>query len=71
MNLKVLGDSIGAIFLVIFLCLVMMVSVNSCSASIWNDGFCSKCETRYELQAASNGLKYYACPSCGQEVARY
>lgn len=26
---------------------------------------------RQELRGASKGLKYYACPECGQEVERY
>lgn len=38
----------------------------------WNEGICPKCEVRYELRAAGRyGLKYYACPECGQEVERY
>lgn len=56
------------IFALVFL---MMFGFNSCSASTWNDGICPECEVRYELRGASRGLKYYACPECGQEVERY
>lgn len=55
---------IAIIFLLIF-------GTNSCSSSTWNEGICPDCEVRYELRGASNGLKYYACPECGQEVERY
>lgn len=55
---------IAVIILVIF-------SHNACSADIWNDGICPKCETRYELRGVSNGFKYYVCPDCGQDVQRY
>lgn len=55
-------------FILVF---AIMLGVNSCSAPIWNDGICPDCEVRYELRGASRGLKYYACPECGQEVERY
>ena len=55
-------------FVLVFM---LMFGVNSCSASTWNDGICPDCEVRYELRGASRGLKYYACPECGQEVERY
>lgn len=63
--------TILTIFILISICIAFMFGVNSCSASIWNDGVCISCETKYELKAASNGMKYYACPDCGQEVSRY
>jgi hypothetical protein len=49
----------------------IITSVNSCSSISWNDGICPKCEIRYELRGASQGLKYYSCPDCGNEVQRY
>ena len=55
----------------IILVVAIMFGVNCCSASTWNDGVCPYCEVRYELRGASQGLKYYSCPQCGQEVERY
>ena len=59
----------------VIICFVLvfaiMFGVNSCSDSTWNDGVCPDCEIRYELRGVSKGLKYYACPECGQEVQRY
>lgn len=59
----------------IILCFVLIVALvlgfNSCTATAWNDGVCTNCEVRYELRGVSRGLKYYACPECGQEVQRY
>ena len=55
-------------FVLIF---AIVLGVNACSADTWNDGVCPKCEARYELRGVSRGLKYYICPSCGQEVTRY
>ena len=55
----------------LILVFALMFGVNSCSAPTWNDGICPDCEVRYELRGASRGLKYYACPECGQEVERY
>ena len=49
----------------------LMYCVNFSSESIWNDDQCVNCEIKYELRGASNGLKYYVCPDCGQEVERY
>lgn len=61
--------------LTILVCVVLffgiMFGINACSALDWNDGVCPHCEVRYELRGASRGLKYYACPECGQEVERY
>ena len=55
-------------FILIF---AIMFGVNSCAAPVWNNGICPDCDVRYELRGASRGLKYYACPECGQEVERY
>lgn len=55
-------------FVLIF---AIMLGFNTCTASKWNDGVCPKCETRYELRGVSKHLKYYACPTCGNEVSRY
>lgn len=66
-------SSIGCLSVIIFIVLVffIMTGLNSCTSSKWNDGICTKCETRYELRGVSNGLKYYSCPECGEEVNRY
>lgn len=64
-------SSIIAIILVFALAIFIVVGFNSCTEATWNDGMCVKCETRYELRGVSKGLKYYACPECGQEVERY
>ena len=61
----------STIIISIALIFFRMFGFNSCSASTWNDGICPECEVRYELRGASRGLKYYACPECGQEVERY
>ena len=63
--------AIISIVLIIALMIIMMIGLNSCTADTWNNGKCIKCETRYELRGVSKGLKYYACPRCGQEVSRY
>ena len=68
---KDLFATLGAILILIVLWIAIVFGTNSCSASIWNDGICTSCETRYELRGVSKGLKYYACPDCGQEVSRY
>ena len=49
----------------------IMLGVNTFAEPRWNEGICPDCAVRYELRAASRGLKYYACPDCGQEVKRY
>lgn len=61
---------IAAIGLLVLLGLGMVSCVNWTSSSKWNDGICVECGTRYELRGASRGLKYYACPNCGDEVIR-
>ena len=63
-SLLCIAFAIGILFLT-------MIGTNSCSSHNWNDGVCPHCEVRYELRAASQGLKYYVCPDCGQEVNRY
>ena len=60
-----------SIIIGIALLFLILFGTNACSADIWNNGICSSCEVRYELRGVSRGLKYYACPSCGQEVERY
>jgi PHP family Zn ribbon phosphoesterase len=59
------------IIIMIALFVVIIFGVNTCSASKWNDGICPKCNERYELCAVYKGLKYYACPECGEEIERY
>ena len=63
--------SIIEIAIIIVIMIAIMFVVNTCSSSKWNDGICPKCNERYELCAAYEGLKYYACPECGEEVERY
>lgn len=53
------------------LAVLILLGVNACTAHDWNDGICPECHTRYELRGASRGLKYYACPKCGNEVERF
>lgn len=65
------GESWFTIILCFVLVFAIMFGVNSCSAPTWNDGICPECEVRYELRGVSKGLKYYACPECGQEVERF
>lgn len=62
---------IAEIIMIIALFIIITVGVNTCSHSEWNDGICPKCNERYELCAVYKGLKYYACPECGEEVGRY
>lgn len=51
---------------------VFEIFCNLTTESDWNNGICTECGVRYELRAAVHGgLKYYACPECGQEVERY
>ena len=67
-------DSSVSLFMIVIciaLIFLLIFGTNSCSVSKWNDGICPDCEVRYELRGASNGLKYYSCPECGQEVERY
>lgn len=55
----------------VVLMFLVMLGVNACSATEWNDGYCPDCNVKYELCAAYEGLRYYACPECGNEVERY
>lgn len=69
-NSRCLAHILG-IVVAILLIVAIAFGFNSCTAEKWNDGDCPHCEVRYELRGASRGLKYYACPECGQEVTRY
>ena len=60
-----------SLIMVFVIALVMIFGVNSCTKETWNDGYCNKCEVRYELKCVYKGLKYYSCPECGNEVHRY
>ena len=53
------------------LTLFIMIGYNACTGPEWNDGYCHKCDVRYELRGYYNGIRYYACPNCGNEVSRY
>jgi hypothetical protein len=55
----------------LIICCCIILSFNMCTADEWNGGECPRCDTRYELRGASRGIKYYACPKCGNEVSRY
>lgn len=59
------------IVVLIGICILIVIGVNSCSSSDWNNGVCPNCEVRYELRGMSNGLRAYVCPKCGKEVYRY
>ena len=69
------NNSSDASWFYIIMCFVLVIAIvlgaNYCTASRWNDGVCPKCEIRYELRGASDGLKYYSCPACGLEVSRF
>ena len=66
-----LGTSIIIILIAIGFLILLRLGINSSSSTTWNNGICPKCEVRYELRAANDGLKYYSCPDCGKEVKRY
>lgn len=66
-----IGYDLFSILFCIVIIFLIIFGVNSCSASDWNNGICPKCEVRYELRAASHGMKYYVCPNCTKEVSRY
>ena len=68
------GSSDGSLttaLICFMLVIALTLGFNACSAETWNNGICTECETRYELRGVSKGLKYYACPDCGQEVSRF
>jgi hypothetical protein len=62
-------------WVLIIICFVLafalVMVVNSRPSRTWNNGVCPRCRIRYELMDVSNGIKYYVCPECGQEVERY
>ena len=64
---------VSALPLIIAVVLVLLITLitNLSSASTWNEGVCPHCEVRYELRGVSEGLKYYSCPICGQEVEKF
>lgn len=62
---------IGIIIECFLIAVFIVIAVNSCSASDWNNGICPNCEVRYELRGPSQGLDTYACPECGKEVRRF
>ena len=66
----------GGILILLLICVFMVFAIeagtNASTETEWNQGVCPVCDVRYELRAATNsGLKYYSCPTCGQEVKRY
>lgn len=63
-------DILGIVAL-IGICILIVIGVNSCSASDWNNGICPNCEVRYELRGYSQGISAYDCPKCGKEIHRY
>lgn len=63
--------SIGAIILLCVIAIAMAEGLNFITSETWNDGICSICDEIFDLKGVSNGVKYYACPECGQEVIRY
>ena len=64
-------ECIISIILCVAMFFVLMFGVNSCSALEWNDGECPKCHKDYVLRGAHDGLRYYSCPKCGNEVERF
>ena len=66
---------VSIILLVIALILVFLLGScsNMMSADEWNNGFCPRCQVRYELRSVSHrsGYHYYSCPKCGNEIARW
>ena len=63
----------GVIYLVISIIIVLAIlfGTNSCSSEEWNNGECPACREKYELRGVNQGLKYYSCPECGNEVERF
>lgn len=70
-----MGEGLKVISAVFFAAVAMTVflvfCVNSCSTTTWNNGICPECGTSYELRGVSDGLKYYVCPQCKEEVQRF
>lgn len=69
--MKELAGSGIAIVIGVFIILGLICGTNACTDSKWNNGICIGCDVRYELRGVSNGMRYYVCPDCGQEVGRY
>ena len=59
--------SIGGIVLAISI----LLGVNACTAQEWNNGVCAKCHEKYVLRSVHDGIRYYSCPDCGNEVSRF
>lgn len=55
----------------IVLIIVIAIGYNTCTASEWNDGECPKCHQTYVLRGVHDGVRYYSCPKCGNEVSRF
>lgn len=52
--------------------IIWYIGFNAASADRWNNGTCPDCGEQYELRAVTRDYrKYYSCPVCGEEVARY
>lgn len=68
------SSCLGAVIAII-ICVAMvfgfMFGLNSCTAEEWNNGECPTCHEDYVLRGASEGLRYYSCPKCGNEVERF
>ena len=60
-----------SIIICIALVLFLVFGFNTCTASEWNDGKCPKCHEDYELRGAHDGIRYYSCPKCGNEIERF
>jgi predicted RNA-binding Zn-ribbon protein involved in translation (DUF1610 family) len=50
---------------------MLILAHSACTAKEWNDGYCLNCNTRYELRSVDEGVHYYACPDCGNEVKKF
>lgn len=64
-------EAIICIIICVAMLLVVMFGLNTCTASEWNEGVCSKCHEDYVLRGANDGIRYYSCPKCGNEVERF
>lgn len=58
---------VGAVLIVV----LIVCGLNSTTSKKWNGGVCPNCNVSYELRAVSNGIKYYSCPKCHEEVKRF
>lgn len=59
------------IIICIALVLFLVFGFNTCTASEWNAGVCPTCREDYVLRGVHDGMRYYSCPKCGNEVSRY